>query len=390
MPPMVSPGRVTVPVPNVMAGVMTFVDFGGGRLHGAGVERFLWTLAPGAYAVLVLEAVAGPDPWPAILSGAVYTTSAVIGSWLVPGRSPGWRAVYVLVQLILGFVVFGVAHVLWGGTLLLIVLVVQAAQLLPLPAAVVLAFVVPLGHLGMDPARGLRVGAGMLVAALMALTVTRLLHRERLIRLALARANEDLAELATTRERNRVARDIHDGLGHHLTTVQMQIRAGRALLERDPRRAGEVLAQAEEQALEALSEVRRSVSALLAPRAGLGDRVERLAREASQSGPPTSTEVRGTPRALPPDVEEALFRAAQEGLTNVRRHARASQAHVLLDYRDDAVRVVVGDDGHGDVPAPSAGFGLTGLRERVAGLGGAVALESVPGRGSTLTVTAPA
>jgi signal transduction histidine kinase len=357
------------------------------------VERFLWMLVAGACAVLVLEAVAGADPWPAIGTGAVYTALLVLGSWLLPGRAPAWLAAYMLLQLGLGLVMFGLAHASWGGTLLLIVLVVQAAQLLPLRGAVAVALAVPLGHVGMDLGKGLRVAAGMLVASLMALVVTRLLHRERQTRLELALANAQLAELATTQERNRVARDIHDGLGHHLTTVQMQIRAGRALLGRDPDRADEVLAQAEEQAREALSEVRRSVSALRAPRVPLSERVQRLAREASQAGPPTSVEVRGASRRLAPDVEEALYRAAQEGLTNVRRHARAAHAHVLLDYRPAEVRMVVGDDGCGQPPdgsGGSGGFGLTGLRERVTGLGGAVALDSVPGEGSTLTVTAPA
>ncbi|MDG6108743.1 hypothetical protein Daura_30575 [Dactylosporangium aurantiacum] len=357
------------------------------------MQRFLWMLAVGAYAVLVLEAVAGANPWPAIVTGAAYTALVVLGSWLLPGRAPWWLAGYILLQIGLGLVMFGAAHAAWGGTLLLIVLVVQAAQLLPLRAAVVVALAVPLGHVGMDLGEGVREMAGMLVASLMALVVTRLLRREQQTRQALALANAQLAELATTQERNRVARDIHDGLGHYLTTVQMQIRAGRALLGRDPDRADEILAQAEEQAREALSEVRRSVSALRAPRVPLSERLERLAREASQSGPPTSVEVRGASRGLAPDVEEALYRAAQEGLTNVRRHARAAHAHVLLDYRPAEVRVVVGDDGCGQPPdgtGGSGGYGLTGLRERVTGLGGAVALDSVPGKGSTLTVTAPA
>ncbi|MBB2940662.1 signal transduction histidine kinase [Actinoplanes lutulentus] len=354
------------------------------------MERVLWILSVGAYAVLVLEAVAGANPWPAIASGAAFTALLIAGSWLLPGRAWGWWAGYVLVQIGLGLVMFGAAHAAWGGTLLLIVLVVQAAQLLPLRVAVVVTLVVPFGHVGMDLGEGLREGAGMLVAALMALVVTRLLRRERQTRLALVLANEQLAQLATTQERNRVARDIHDGLGHYLTTVQMQIRAGRALLGRDPQRADAVLAQAEDQAKEALSEVRRSVSALRAPRLPLQDRVERLARETSQSGLPTTSEARGTSRALPPEVEETLYRAAQEGLTNVRRHAHASQAHVLLEYDPAEVRVVVGDDGCGDAPGPSGGFGLTGLHERVAGLGGTVLLDSVPGKGSTLTVTAPA
>ncbi|BCJ47175.1 hypothetical protein GCM10010168_72360 [Actinoplanes ianthinogenes] len=350
------------------------------------MERFLWLLTAGAYGVLVLECVAHPQPWPGIVTGAIFAALVVLGTWWLPGRAWGWRAGYFVLQGALGLLMFGAAHASWGGTLLLIVLVVQAVLLLPLPAAALVAVAVPFGHVGMDWGAGLREGSGMLVAALFALVVTLLLRREQQTRQELAAANAQLAELATTRERNRVARDIHDGLGHHLTTLQMQIRAGRALLERDPGRANEMLAQAEEQALEALSEVRRSVAAL---RTDLPVR-ERLARLVSQAGPWIHLEIRGTPRSLPVDVEEALYRAAQEGLTNVRRHARATRADVLLDYLPGEVRMVVGDDGCGAAPGESGGFGLTGLRERVAELGGVVALDSVPGQGSTLTVTAPA
>jgi hypothetical protein len=68
------------------------------------VERFLWLPAVGAYAVLVLEAVAGANPWPAMLIGAAYTALVVLGSWLLPGRAPRWLAEYTLLQIGLGFV----------------------------------------------------------------------------------------------------------------------------------------------------------------------------------------------------------------------------------------------------------------------------------------------
>jgi signal transduction histidine kinase len=363
------------------------------------VSRILWLLTLGAYGVLALRAAAGLHPWPAALFGALYAVVAILGYAWVQRRALPWRSAYVLVQLVLGFVVFATADASVGATLLLIVLVVQSVLLLPLPGAIAITVAVPFVHVGMAWDAGIREGLGTLIAVIFAAVVTWLLRREQQTRQMLATANEQLTrlaaqaeELATTHERNRVARDIHDGLGHYLTVLQMQVRASRAMLARDVGRADELLAQAEGQALAALSEVRRSVAALRGPRhdESLADVVARLATEASVSGPRTSVEVKGEPRGLPPAVEEALYRAAQEGLTNIRKHAQATRAHVLLDYRtSEQVRVVVGDDGCGDAPGAAGGFGLTGLRERLADLGGGVALESVPGRGSTLTATAP-
>src|SRR3712207_3400887 len=126
----------------------------------------------------------------------------------------------------------------------------------------------------MPMADGLRTMLGTWVAAAFTAVITELLRREQRARAELADANTKLRgyaaqaeELATTQERNRVARDIHDGLGHHLTVVQMQVQAARAVLGSDPEKADAVLAQAQQQATEALAEVRRSVVTLREARA---------------------------------------------------------------------------------------------------------------------------
>jgi signal transduction histidine kinase len=106
---------------------------------------------------------------------------------------------------------------------------------------------------------------------------------------------------------------------------------------------------------------------------------------------PTELQVTGVVRALPADVEESLFRAAQEGLTNVRKHAAAGRARLLLAYGDDdTVSLEVGDDGLGAAGAvEGAGFGLLGVRERAARLGGSVDVVSEPGHGTTVRVAVP-
>ena len=96
-------------------------------------------------------------------------------------------------------------------------------------------------------------------------------------------------------------------------------------------------------------------------------------------------------RELSRDAEDSLFRAAQEGLTNVRKHAAAHRARLVLEYRDDGtVRLDVCDDGRGTADAAhGAGFGLLGLRERASRVGGSVDVESAPGQGTTLRVAVP-
>ena len=189
---------------------------------------------------------------------------------------------------------------------MLVVVVSESVLLLPLPAVVVVVALVPFVHAGMSMTDGLREGLGLLGAAAFAAVVTTLLVREQEARGELARAHGQLQEyavqaerLATVQERNRVARDIHDGLGHALTVVQMQIKAARAVLEADPARADGVLAKAQDQAEEALAEVRRSVGALRErqPAVPLPDALRALADEASAAGVPTGVDVAGAAAA---------------------------------------------------------------------------------------------
>ncbi len=182
-------------------------------------------------------------------------------------------------------------------------------------------------------------------------------------------------ELATIRERNRLAREVHDSLGHYLTTVNVQIEAARATLSTDPAKASEALNKAQELTREGLSEVRRSVAALRAgpmDNRNLIDAIDTLVDETRESGMNVNLAVAGTARALPPQVEMTLYRAAQEGLTNVRKHAMATQAGVLVAFEEGCVRLSIRDDGDAGDETEGDGFGLMGLRERAALLGGSV------------------
>jgi signal transduction histidine kinase len=199
-------------------------------------------------------------------------------------------------------------------------------------------------------------------------------------------------ELATLRERTRLAREIHDGLGHHLTAINMQIQAGRAVLAVDRAAAFDALDKAQGLAQRGLTEVRRSVSALRASpldNRSLADAVGELVDECRAAGIATGYVIHGETPDLAPQVKMALYRVAQEGLTNLRKHAQASSAEVVFDYRDASrVGLTVRDQGIGS-DDPTGGYGLIGIRERVQLLGGEVRVETAPGEGFALMVEVP-
>ncbi|MFB9684295.1 sensor histidine kinase [Amycolatopsis plumensis] len=363
------------------------------------MNRALGVLTCGAFLSIVLGVLGSGEPWLALALGAVFAVLATVVFGWVRGREQlAWGAAYVAVQLPLAFVLFTIDAGV-GTTLYLVVLVSQCVLLrLPRPAIALVIAVIPLVHLGMSLGEGLREGIGTLMSVLFAAIITELSLREQRSRSELAEAYAKLRDhaaqaerLATAQERNRVARDIHDGLGHSLTVVQMQVKAARAVLPTDPAKADDVLAKAQEQAETALAEVRRSVRTLREPRPvpPLPEALEALAEETSATGVTARLTVTGTERPLADEQREALYRAAQEGLTNVRKHAGASTADVVLGYAAGAVRVEVRDDGRGSDGAASTGFGLVGLRERAEHLGGELAFTSTPGRGSALTMEIP-
>ncbi|MFT3828853.1 MAG: sensor histidine kinase [Opitutaceae bacterium] len=197
------------------------------------------------------------------------------------------------------------------------------------------------------------------------------------------------AELAAATERNRIARDIHDGLGHFLTVVAVQTEAARALLPAQPERASEAIAKAEQSARAALADVRRSVGALrdFSPKPPLRVALAGLVQEC---GLPATFACLGEERPLGEAAEQALFRAAQEGLTNARKHAGAAAISVTLDYRSGSgVAVEVVDNGADRIAAPGSGYGLLGLRERLVAVGGALRAGPRPQGGFALRAEVP-
>jgi signal transduction histidine kinase len=225
--------------------------------------------------------------------------------------------------------------------------------------------------------------------------------RQEVERLAteLATANQRLREyamqveeLAIAKERNRLAREIHDGLGHYLTTVHMQIRAAQAVMKNDPQRSMEIMHTAQNVTQEALADIRRSVGALRLT-AGetlpLTDEMRKMLLGYEMAGLKTGLNIIGQPRHLAPKSHLTLYRALQEGLSNINKHAAASQVSVKLDYSNEKwVRLAIEDDGRGTNQF-DGGFGLMGLRERAILLEGEFKVTSSPGNGFKLEIGVP-
>jgi signal transduction histidine kinase len=226
--------------------------------------------------------------------------------------------------------------------------------------------------------------SGAIIGAVPWFLVLRLMRKMSEQTYALEQSQEAEARAAADAERGRVAREMHDVLAHSLSALALQLESAR-LVARDRGADPELtdtIDRAHHQAVEGLEEARRVIGAL---RGDVLPGPERLATLAEafeeQSGVPTTLRVDGEPRQLAADASLALYRTAQEALTNVRRHAVPDRVELRLEYSDDATRLVVEDVSERGmaVPvsgaSPGGGYGLTGMRERAELLGGRLRAE---------------
>ena len=202
-------------------------------------------------------------------------------------------------------------------------------------------------------------------------------------------------EAGALAERQRLASEIHDTLAQGFSSILMLMQAAEAQLERSPGTARGQLELAAQTARDNLAEARTLVSGLAPAQLQAGtltDALRRITgRSAAELGIDARFEIAGPDRALPAAIEVVLLRTGQEALANVRKHAAASTVTVLLCYSADVVRLEVTDDGVGFDPAVvNGGYGLRGMRGRVAEAGGIVTVSSAPGDGTSVQVEVPA
>ena len=215
-----------------------------------------------------------------------------------------------------------------------------------------------------------------------------------------ARVQDQQNEMAVVSERNRIARDMHDGLVQYVYALGLQLEHARDLVAEQPGAVAPVLTSSIQQTNHVLSEMRTFIYQLrpiIMKEKEIGQWVLDLCRQFQEAtGIPVQAEV-GAPAedALSPAISIALFRIIQETLANIYKHAEATRATLALDFGASGARLVIEDDGHGfDVDARPAraiqeGHGLANIEERVRELGGTLDLESAPGAGTRLEAVFP-
>jgi signal transduction histidine kinase len=204
---------------------------------------------------------------------------------------------------------------------------------------------------------------------------------------------------ATTAERLRIARELHDMVAHSIGIIAIQAGMGSRVIATQPAEAGNALAAIEATSRQALAGLRQMLSALrnaesgapasapLHPAPGLAD-LDRLAATTLDAGVRVDVRWRGDRRPFPAEVDLSAFRIVQEAVTNVVRHACTGHCQVTIDCRDEELAIEVTDAGRGGVIA-STGYGITGMRERAALLGGQLTAGPRPGGGFRVVASLP-
>jgi len=219
---------------------------------------------------------------------------------------------------------------------------------------------------------------------------------ERRSRDELAKANAQLRryavqieDMATLQERNRIAREIHDSLGHSLITFNLHLEAALRLLESNPAEAKDFLLEVKQIAATALQDVRQSVATLRSnPLQGqsLEDAIASLIEEFHKSTGILPDYQINLSYPVTPDVKMASYRIIQESLTNIYKHAKATEVSIQI-WTDSQFHLIIQDNGRGfDVTQNTTGFGLQGMRERTQALGGHFTINTAPGQGCQVMV----
>ena len=203
-------------------------------------------------------------------------------------------------------------------------------------------------------------------------------------------------QIALADYRARLSQEMHDGIQHYLVQIASRLDIAKVLMSRDPATAAQIAVDQRVVVQQASDELRSLVRRLRAPEVvqhGLVEGLREQTAQFSERAEATATvEVAGEARPLGRDIEHAVFRIVQEALTNIEKHAHASQVQICLRYGDEALQCTILDNGVGfaeSAPKPDHGLGLPGMQERATALGGTVGIESAPGEGTRVSVTVP-
>ncbi len=203
-----------------------------------------------------------------------------------------------------------------------------------------------------------------------------------------------IEELAIAEERNRLAREMHDTLGHRLTVAAVQLEGAQRLIPQNPQKAETMVATVREQVREGLAELRATVATLREPletQLALTISIDRLVQSfKTATNLDISLEIDPQLSALPGAYNLAIYRAVQEALTNIQRHAQAARVWLEFIQTGSQLQITISDDGVGfPTEVKTTAFGLRGIRERVTHLNGSLRLDERPGGGARLQITIP-
>jgi len=374
------------------------------------------------WVLLVIAALSEASPYPfhqlsrlPLLTLSSIAAFAVMGLRLPTGK-PAYKILYTGLEIVL-IVLTGIARGIRLFPFLYLILVIRSCLIFELRGRLVVTglsftlFLLTLSHWSQsfpvrpgaqERLRFIFLGYSLLFGLSLAfvLLLMNALLSERQSREKLASANEQLRQYAVRienqavlQERNRIARDIHDSLGHSLTALNLQLETALKLWSSDPARATKFLVEAKRLGSTALQDVRHSVSAMRSdPLQGLSleTALASLAEEFHRSTgfSPICKIVVGRP--IPTEVTTAVYRIAQEALTNICKYAAATEVQIQLQASATNVSLVIQDNGKGfSVDKNTTGFGLQGMRERTLALGGQFEIDSAPAAGCRIKANFP-
>ena len=348
-----------------------------------------------------------------ILLGIAYITMGIYGfSFTVKKGTISTKILYFALQLFLGGLIVYYGKGAGFNALILLPLVAHTAMLLDQDwmlaanAGIILTFVTSVYFYSKSLAIVWDSVPFFFAGQVFILIFTQMAVTEQRARMKLENLAEELSEanrhlseyadrvreLTITQERNRMAREIHDGLGHYLTTINMQIKAASAIISKDKEKANNLLNNAQNLTSLALVDVRNSVFALRQDPdelSSLIERIDEMAKAASSATRTIKLEVIGISRPLSPQLDLTLFRAAQETINNANKHSKSSSVLVKIDFSDpEFVLLESTDDGIG-TDELNQGFGLIGIQERVRLLEGTCQITTSAGKGFTIKIKLP-
>ncbi len=204
---------------------------------------------------------------------------------------------------------------------------------------------------------------------------------------------QKIEDLAAVQERNRIARDIHDSLGHALTSLNIQLQTAVKLWQKNPAKAHPFLAQAQKLGTIAMKEVRQSVGTLRADQVDnqpLKPKIWALIDNfRSGTGLTIRSKIADCPQ-ISPQIEETIYRIVQEALTNIAKYAQATEVEIKLKVMETKVYLSVQDNGKGfELSQSKTGYGLQGMQERINTVEGCLQIQTAPGAGCRILVEIP-